>query len=175
MNDLAFPADAGPHDELSALRPDFLIISPPKTGSTWLAANLRLHPQVFVPDIKEVKYFSSFHRWLDLGWYLDHFAPAEGRLKGEASPSYAILPVERIRLVRRLFPDVKLIFLMREPVGRAWSHARHNHRYREANFVAHRRGARRRRSMAGELRPRLAVCERRLSRAAAPLVVRLSA
>ena len=150
MNDLASPAAADkavqlasrlppgavPHDERSVLRPDFLVISPPKTGSTWLAANLRLHPQVFVPDIKEVKYFSSFHRWLDLGWYLDHFAPAEGRWKGEASPSYALLPVERIRLVRRLFPDVKLVFLMREPVGRAWSHARHNHRYREANFVA---------------------------------------
>ncbi len=150
MNDLAFPAGADdivhlascllpgavPHDKFAAYRPDFLVISPPKTGSTWLAANLRLHPQVFVPDIKEVKYFSSFHRWLDLGWYLDHFAPADGRSKGEASPSYAILPVERIRLVRRLFPDVKLIFLMREPVGRAWSHARHNHRYGEANFAA---------------------------------------
>jgi len=136
MNDLAFPAD-----RLAALRPDFLVISPPKTGSTWLAANLRLHLQVFVPDIKEVKYFSSFHRWLDLGWYLDHFGPAEGRAKGEASPSYAILPVKRIRLVRRLFPEVKLIFLMREPVGRAWSHARHNHRYGEANFAGRTDGA----------------------------------
>jgi hypothetical protein len=32
-------------------------------------------------------------------------------------------------------PDVKLLFLMRDPVARAWSHARHNHRYREANFA----------------------------------------
>ena len=141
MNDLTFPETAGLLDKLGALRPDFLVISPPKTGSTWLSANLGLHPQVFVPDIKEVKYFSSFHRWLDLGWYLDHFAPAEGRIKGEASPSYALLPVERIRQVRRLLPDVKLIFLMREPVGRAWSHARHNHRFREANFVSRAEGA----------------------------------
>jgi hypothetical protein len=114
--------------------PDFLVISPPKTGSTWLAMNLRCHPDVFVPAIKEVKYFSSYYRWLDLKWYLRHFRPGEGRLKGEASPSYALLPSRRIGLVRALMPRVRLLFLMRDPVSRAWSHARHNYRYREANF-----------------------------------------
>src|SRR5262249_29659031 len=59
-----------------------------------------------------------------------------GRIRGEASPSYAILPQERIRLVRQLFPDVKLIFLLREPIARAWSHAKHNHQYRETNFAS---------------------------------------
>ncbi|HZU38801.1 MAG TPA: sulfotransferase domain-containing protein [Gemmataceae bacterium] len=122
-------------DTFNRLRPDFLIISPPKTGSSWLAANLRCHPQVFVPSIKEVKYFSSFMRWLDWSWYLHQFDPAGERLKGEASPSYALLPVERIRLVRRLLPDLKLIFLMREPIARAWSHAKHNYRFREATFA----------------------------------------
>jgi Sulfotransferase domain len=116
-------------------RPDFLVISPPKTGSTWLADNFRHHPRLFVPAIKEVKYFSCFCNWLDLGWYLDHFRAARGVVKGEASPSYAILPPERIRLVRELLPDVKLIFLMRDPIARAWSHARHNFRYREARFA----------------------------------------
>src|SRR5262245_45560865 len=120
--------------KLAARCPDFLVISPPKTGSTWLARNLRCHPELFVPAIKEVKYFSCFLRWLDLNWYLDHFSEGEGRVKGEASPSNAILPVERIRIIRRLMPDVKLIFLMREPIARAWSHARHNHQHREANF-----------------------------------------
>ena len=72
--------------KLASLGPDFLVISPPKTGSTWLADNLRRHPQLFVPAIKELKYFSSFFKALDLGWYLDQFSPAQGRLKGEASP-----------------------------------------------------------------------------------------
>jgi hypothetical protein len=125
----------GALDRLAALRPDFLVISPPKTGSTWLADNLRRHPEVFVPGVKEIKYFSCYLKAFDLGWYLDHFAPAAGRVMGEASPCYALLPVERIRLIRRLMPDVKLVFLMRAPVARAWSHARHNHRYGEANFA----------------------------------------
>ena len=104
------------YDKFRRQRPDFLVISPPKTGSTWLADNLRCHPQVFVPDIKEVRYFSRYFKWLDLNWYLDRFAPAAGRLKGEASPSYAILPMEKIRLLRGLMPDLKLVFLMREPL-----------------------------------------------------------
>jgi hypothetical protein len=114
--------------------PQFLVISPPKTGSTWLAHNLRRHPQLFIPTIKEVKYFSSLYKWLDLGWYADHFVAAGERIAGEASPSYASLPVEQIRVIRRLLPDLKLIFLMRDPISRAWSHAKHCHRYREANF-----------------------------------------
>jgi len=86
---------------------------------------------------KEVKYFSSYGRWLDLEWYLSHFCAGSGRVKGEASPSYAILPVERIRLIRQVMPDVRLIYLMRDPIARAWSHAKHNYRFREANFAAH--------------------------------------
>src|SRR5215218_4326678 len=108
-----------PRHKLAAL-PDFLVVSPPKTGSTWLADNLRRHPGLFVPASKEVKYFSLFGDWLGLEWYLDHFIAAGARLKGEASPSYALLPEERIRLVRDLMPGVKLIYLMRDPLARAW-------------------------------------------------------
>jgi hypothetical protein len=120
--------------DLARAAPDFLVIAPPKTGSTWLAANLRCHPELFVPEVKEVKYFSSYYKHLDLSWYLGHFQDGVDRVKGEVSPSYALLPVRRIRLLRALLPDVKLVFLMRDPVGRAWSHAKHTYRYREANF-----------------------------------------
>ncbi len=126
---------ADPHDLFRHRRPDFLVISPPKTGSTWLADNLRHHPQLFVPAVKEVKYFSSLYKCLDFGWYCDHFNTAGNRLAGEASPSYAALPLNAIRNIRALLPDLKLVFLMREPVARAWSHARHNRLYREANFA----------------------------------------
>src|SRR5712692_4817356 len=81
--------------DASASLPDFHIISPPKSGSNWHAANLRCHPEIFIPDIKEVKYFSSYCRWLDLNWYAGHFKEGGGRLKAESSPSYAILPSHR--------------------------------------------------------------------------------
>lgn len=121
---------------LTTLRPDFLIISPGKTGSTWVANKLRRHPQIFLPPNKELKYFCSGYRKFDLNWYLEQFSPGAGRIKGEASPTYALLPVQTIQRIHRLMPAVKLIFLMREPIARAWSHAKHCHRFRETNFAA---------------------------------------
>jgi hypothetical protein len=116
------------------LLPDFLVISPPKTGSTWLADNVRCHPELFVPAKKEIKYFSSYCRWQNLDWYCEHFRAGSWRIKGEASPSYCLLPRGIIQWIRALMPSLKLIYLMREPIGRAWSHAKHTFRYNEANF-----------------------------------------
>ena len=39
--------------------PTFLGIGAPKCGTTWLAECLREHPQVVVPEVKEVVHFSS--------------------------------------------------------------------------------------------------------------------
>ena len=125
------------HADVKKHLPDFLIISPPKTGSTWLASNLRCHPAVFVPGMKEVKYFSMYHRWLDLNWYVGHFRDAGKRQRGEASPSYALVPCQMIRWIHSLMPHVKLVFLMRDPITRAWSHARHCYQHGEASFLAH--------------------------------------
>lgn len=129
-------ADDAPPHLFAALRPDFLVVAPPKTGSTWLADNLRCHPDLFVPDVKELKYFSWLGRWLGPSWYLSQFAPGAGRIRGEVSPSYGYLPLERIHLVRTLFPNVRIVYLLREPVGRAWSHTRHTCRHAEAHFTA---------------------------------------
>jgi hypothetical protein len=116
----------------------FLIMSPAKTGSTWLAANLNIHPQVFIPAIKEVNYFSFLNKCLALDWYREVFRPGSGCVKGDASPCYALLPSSTIREIHALFPDIKLIYLIRDPVERAWSHAKHNFVYREGNFRSQR-------------------------------------
>jgi len=114
--------------------PDWMVIGPPKTGTGWIYANLGAHPQAFVPPIKELKYFSNRFEVEDLRCYLSHFRRGVGKAKGEASPSYSILPRRTIQVIRRLMPNLKLIFLMRDPIDRAWSHARHNFRQREADF-----------------------------------------
>ena len=56
-------------------------------------------------------------------WYASLFAPAQGKVTGEITPDYATLDEDRIRHIHRLMPDVKLIFFMRNPIERAWSHA----------------------------------------------------
>ena len=39
--------------------PDFLILGPQRTGTTWLHAHLRYHPQIFLTEPKELYFFSS--------------------------------------------------------------------------------------------------------------------
>ena len=114
--------------------PDFLIISPPKTGTTWLAKHLASHPQIFIPPEKEVRYFDLLWRFHDLNWYAGKFRSAFDRVKGDASPQFAWLPDVAIEQVRKLNPDLKLLFLPRRLPDRAWSHTRHCFRYRESTF-----------------------------------------
>jgi hypothetical protein len=121
-------------DEQRLCLPDWLMIAPPKTGTSWAYANLHEHPQVYLPQTKELKYFSHRFETEDLRCYLAHFRGGIGKLKGEASPSYSILPRSTIQLLRQLMPNLKLIYMMRDPIDRAWSHAKHNFRHREANF-----------------------------------------
>jgi hypothetical protein len=117
--------------------PDFLAISLPKTSSTWLSYNLNCHPEIFIPEEKEIVYFSSYWKLLDINWYVKHFQRGVGQKKGEVSTSYAILPCRAIKLIKSLMPNLKLIFLMRDPVDRAWSDTKHNYKYNEVTFTSY--------------------------------------
>lgn len=54
-------------------------------------------------------------------WYQSLFQPAPGQLAGETTPRYAVLPERRIRYIRGLMPECRIIYLMRDPIARAWS------------------------------------------------------
>ena len=45
-------------------------------------------------------------------------------MHGDITPRYAILPPESIKACHAAFPDLKLIFTIRNPVDRAWSAAK---------------------------------------------------
>jgi len=61
-----------------------------------------------------------------IGAYLRYLtAGAEAqRLVGEMTPEYGLLPPEKMAEMTALAPDVRWIFLMRDPVARLWSHIR---------------------------------------------------
>jgi len=44
---------------------------------------------------------------------------------GEITPAYALLSTDDIRRVHALAPDAKILFLLRNPIERAWSHVRY--------------------------------------------------
>jgi hypothetical protein len=64
-----------------------------------------------------------FGEWND-EWYASLFDGAHGRLAGEITPAYSCLGEAAISHVHALIPDAKLILLLRNPIERAWSHAR---------------------------------------------------
>jgi len=67
----------------------------------------------------ELKY--SFGYYNDK-WYISIFKPTKENQKcGEITPSYSILDVEDIKKVYKFNPDLKIVFLMRNPIDRAWS------------------------------------------------------
>jgi tetratricopeptide (TPR) repeat protein len=107
------------------LKPSFLIIGAMKCGTTTLFDLIAQHPRCLTPFEKELQFFQYPH--LDNQWYLEHFPrinPDRGYVTGDASPGYYTFDV--VGRVRELLPNVKLIFIQRDPAERAVSHVRHN-------------------------------------------------
>jgi hypothetical protein len=57
-------------------------------------------------------------------WYLSLFPRDPGSVSGEITPDYSILDEDAVARVHGVVPDVKLIFLMRDPIDRSWSQIR---------------------------------------------------
>lgn len=102
------------------LSPSFLIIGAPKAGTTSLFQYLTQHPKILSPKEKEILYFSA-KQYKGLKWYLNHFPKkAIEHLTFEATPSYMYYK-KGLKRIKHLFPDVKLIIILRNPIKRAFS------------------------------------------------------
>lgn len=102
---------------------NFLGIGAQKAGTSWLHANLSRHPLLCLPGEKEIHFWDR-HRDRGLDWYRGRFAglPA-GCLGGEITPAYAILPRPVVAEIHDHFPDLRLLYCIRNPIERAWSSA----------------------------------------------------
>jgi hypothetical protein len=130
-------------------RPDFLCIGGQRSGTTWLYRQLNLHPDFWMPPIKELRYFDQLSRtkrafpgrhrdqrdacflesvnrlssrpYLDMEGYARLFEPKGSLLSGDITPAYSMLNDEIIERIISYFPSLKVIFLARDPVERVWS------------------------------------------------------
>jgi hypothetical protein len=68
---------------------------------------------------------------IDLDNYARLFEPKGSLLSGDISPNYSTLNNEVIRQVVGYFPNLKVIFLARDPVERIWSHLSMEVHYRQ--------------------------------------------
>ena len=115
--------------------PDFLVIGAYKSGTSSLQQYLRAHPEIFVPEYKEPRFFAFDGEpeqiaktnpmyqgaVVDLDAYERLFAPSTTeRAIGEVSPEYLKHGPSAKRIAARI-PEVKLIAVLRNPVERAFS------------------------------------------------------
>lgn len=142
--------------------PDFLCIGAQKAGTAWLFDQLAVHPQVWMPPMKEIHFFDATHAeerlggraagvmsrgskgprgWLarskedetflkhamtydpgvDIEWYAKLFTSKGELLSGDVTPGYSTLDGPTVAGIAGRFRYLKVIFLARDPVDRAWS------------------------------------------------------
>ena len=110
--------------------PTFIIIGAMKSGTTSMYRYLSEHPEICMSKPKELNFFMEERNFgRGLRWYEDRFVADGAKVCGEASPGYTKYPTfdgvpERMH---RVLPDVKLIYILREPIKRLLSH--HTHSY----------------------------------------------
>lgn len=116
-----------PPDPSSGRIPDFFIAGQPKSGTTALYEMLKDHPQIFLPDRKEPRFFATEMYDRDpprpggtpatLGEYLAWFDGARPDQRvGEASPWY-LWSRDAASRIAEIQPRARIIAILREPAS----------------------------------------------------------
>ena len=105
--------------------PDFIIGGAPRSGTSWLYQVLDMHPEIYMakPIKPEPKYFlidELYEKGIE--YYVQTWFPNTGihKVYGEKTTNYLEATNVAERIARNL-PNVKLIFILREPLERAFS------------------------------------------------------
>lgn len=106
---------------MTARRPDFFLAGAPKCGTTALYEYLRTHPRVFLPQLKEPRFFAEdyadFREVRDLDEYERMYAhiPDTAQAVGDGSPWYlsSLVAIERIR---DYSPGARIVLMLRNPL-----------------------------------------------------------
>jgi hypothetical protein len=106
--------------------PDVVIGGAPRSGTTFLCELLAKHPQVYVarPFIPEPKVCMTPHPAGDAGLlerYAAFFAGAPSHSVRVEKTSYYFENDEARERITKLLPDARFVFILREPVARAYS------------------------------------------------------
>ncbi|MDC8830338.1 sulfotransferase family protein [Alteromonas gilva] len=99
---------------------DFLGIGVQRAGTTWLHNCLSEHPELCLPQQKELQFFNAFYN-KGYDWYFDQFKPKDLEWKlGEITPNYFYSKAALDRISKD-YPNIKVILILREPCSRTYS------------------------------------------------------
>jgi hypothetical protein len=137
--------------ELPAVGPNFFIVGATRAGTTYLHHALRAHPDIFLPEVKELQYFNRDDRYrADLKGYRERFWGYAGETAiGEATPLYMTartvydgegklrygVETDAIERIATHFPDARLVISLRDPATRIPSIYEKNLRQRKLDTL----------------------------------------
>ena len=103
-----------------SLNLDFLVIGSQRCATSYVHSVFENEKVTNVPKKKELNFFSHHIYKKNLSWYFSNFEE-EGSLTGEVCPSYFLMRPSEIRYLKELYPDLKIVLILRDPVKRLWS------------------------------------------------------
>ena len=115
------------------MKPNFLIVGAAKAGTTSLYHYLNQHPDIFMPEWKELSFFigdphGPLHKVKTPSTYQIVFSKADNQQAvGEASTSY-LYDESAPRIISNRLGTIKIFILLRDPV--AMSYSLYNHQVR---------------------------------------------
>src|ERR1700759_739573 len=108
----------------NAMKVDFVIGGTQKGGTSALGSFVRQHPQIYMPEKKELHFFDreeNFRRKPSYRDYHAYFKPGKGqKTLGEATPIYMYWNPAPQR-IWEYNPAMKWIVILRDPAERAFS------------------------------------------------------
>lgn len=106
-------------------KPDFFIVGAPRCGTTAFNEYLKKHPEVFIPNKKELHYFGSDLEFrkkrLSLEKYLSYFTAVDDEKRvGEASVWY-LYSKNAAEEIKEFNPRASIIIMLRNPIDMLYS------------------------------------------------------
>lgn len=104
---------------------NFFCVGAQKAGTTTLHDILIQHPDIYLPKEKETHFFDMEDRYNNgIEWYINTFYSnySGEKICGEITPCYLYFDKVPKRLFKEFGSNLKLVFLFRNPIDRAFSH-----------------------------------------------------
>ncbi len=121
-------------------KPDFLVVGAAKSGTTSLFHYIDQHPSIYIPALKECRFFSQLPKNFnglgaeffpnsgitDEEEYFELFKGYEDKVCGDISNDYLYYYEGSIKNIKKyLSNDVKIVIILRNPIDRAYSNYMH--------------------------------------------------
>ncbi len=109
--------------------PNFIVVGAEKSGTSSIYNLLKSHPDIYMPDSKELSFFNDkdsngslieFYSKNGIEWYKSFFTNNKSQKsiwRGEASPLYMESKISMDR-IHKYCGDIKIICILRDPIDR---------------------------------------------------------